>query len=71
MSTYDPCLLLSIVKEAFALLEMQTDNILFVANDVFIKKEEKMLKKAGLLTKDREKLISTTFLPFNKGVLSI
>jgi hypothetical protein len=55
-STYDPCLLYT-TGEGTAIIGLQTDDTLLLADDDFANKEERELRKAGFMTKEREKLI--------------
>ena len=59
-STYDSCLLYTDGNDkGFGVVGLQTDDTLILANDIFAAAEEKELKEAKLLAKDREKLTST------------
>jgi hypothetical protein len=69
-STYDPCLLISTGEDgAFAIVGMQTDDTLILADEKFLKKEEQKLKEANLTGKPIDELTEQEPLPFNGGVL--
>jgi len=51
-STYDPCLLYS--NKPFGIVGLQTDNILFLIDNTFIKAEQSELYKAEFIAKERE-----------------
>ncbi|KAI0993761.1 hypothetical protein K3495_g14423 [Podosphaera aphanis] len=70
-STYDPCFLISMTKDSFGVVGMQTDDTLILCNSAFADKEEEELKKAGLQAKPREKLDLENPLIFNGGVLQL
>jgi len=77
-STYDPCLLyvndFNPNKEEqghFAVVGLQTDDSLFLANQPFVDLEGKELGKAKLLSKPLEKLTVQTPLMFNGGLITI
>ena len=57
-------------KEAFGLIRMQTDNILLLADNEFMTKEEAELEKAKFISKPREKLTLENVLLFNSYILS-
>ena len=62
-STYDSCLLYS--HESFGIVGMQTDDTLLLATDDFANKEEKAVKSAKILTRDRSCLTFTNSIRFN------
>ena len=62
-STYDFCLLYS--HESFGIVEMQTDDILLLTIDDFANKEEKAVKSAKILIKNRTCLIFINSIKFN------
>ena len=64
-STYDPCLLYTDKDTGFSIIGLQTDDTLFLGDDVFAEAEEAKLHEAGFLAKKREKLTLTTPLKFN------
>jgi hypothetical protein len=43
---YNPCLLITTKKEAFGVINMQTDNTLFLASDEFAALKDSKLQKA-------------------------
>ena len=64
--TYNPCLLHT-SENGFGVVGLQTDDTLFLANDVFAATEQLELGKAGFLAKEREKLTLSTPIKFNGG----
>ena len=66
-STYNPCLLYTKDKNGFSVVRLQTNNTLFLANNIFVTTKETKLKIAGFLAKEREKLTLATLIKFNKG----
>jgi hypothetical protein len=67
-STYDPCLLHTGGRSrGFGLVGLQTDDTLILADDTFAINEHDAIKKAGFLSKDREKLTMSNTLKFNGG----
>jgi 3-polyprenyl-4-hydroxybenzoate decarboxylase len=69
-STYDFCLLF-INQSAFELIEMQTNDTLMLKNDRFAELEESELKKAKLMFKKREMLITFISIKFNDEMIII
>ncbi len=69
-STYDFCLLF-INQSVFGLIEMQTDDTLMLRDDRFAELEENELKKAKLMFKKREMLITLTSIKFNDEMIII
>ena len=69
-STYDPCLLYT-NSNGFGVVGLQTDDTLFLADNTFATAEESMLKEAGFLAKEREKLTLTTPIRFNGGQIKL
>ncbi|RAL58471.1 hypothetical protein DID88_005175 [Monilinia fructigena] len=70
-STYDPCLLYTDKEDkAFGVVGLQTDDTLIVCNERFAEREEKQLKAAKFMAKDREVLTPDTPLKFNGGVIT-
>ncbi len=70
-STYDFCLLFINQNESFELIEMQTDDILILRDELFAELEENELKKAKLTSKKRKMLITLTSIKFNEEVIFI
>ena len=64
-STYDPCLLYKTNSSEFGIVGMQTDDTLILANDIFATKEEKAIKEANILTKQRDCLTPGSPIKFN------
>ena len=62
-STYDSCLLYS--HQSFGIVGMQTDDTLLLATDDFVNKEEKTVKSAKILIKNRSCFISINSIKFN------
>jgi hypothetical protein len=69
-STYDPCLLHT-NENGFGIVGLQTDDILFLANQVFADAEELELKQANFLAKEREKLTTIIPIKFNGGQIKL
>jgi hypothetical protein len=69
-STYDPCLLYT-HKNGFGIIGLQTDDTLVAADELFACNEDKELKKAKFLAKEREQLTDTNPLKFNGGLISL
>jgi hypothetical protein len=67
--SYDPCLLIITKKEAFGVVGIQTNDILFLASDEFAALEDSELQKAQLTAKPRDKLSVKSSLMFNKYVI--
>jgi hypothetical protein len=68
-STYDPCLLYS--NSPFGIVGLQTDDTLFLGDDVFAKQEQVQLHKAQFLAKDRECLSIGNNIKFNGGIIQL
>ena len=68
-STYDPCLLFANKgsDNGFGIVGLQTDDTLFLADEIFAAAEEHWLREAKLSAKDREKLTTSSPLKFNGG----
>ncbi|EED20822.1 hypothetical protein TSTA_040160 [Talaromyces stipitatus ATCC 10500] len=70
-STYDPCLLhYRDPKQGFGIIGMQTDDTLIVADEAFAIREEEQIKRANILCKPREQLITSKPLRFNGAVIT-
>ncbi|KAI1004340.1 hypothetical protein K3495_g3869 [Podosphaera aphanis] len=69
-STYDPCLLHT-NSIGFGIVELQTDDTLFIADQKFAIQEEKKLNEAKLAAKDREVLTASSPLKFNGGIIPL
>ena len=63
--TYDFCLLFTNIND-FNVVELQTDDILFLSDLKFAEAEEMKLKQADFMTKNREKLSIQHSLKFNE-----
>lgn len=71
-STYDFGILYTDGNDkGFGILDLQTDNTLILANNIFVTTKEKELKETKLLAKDREKLIFNTSIKFNIGYIRL
>ena len=71
-STYDSCLLYTNSNnKSFGVVDLQTDNILILANDIFVITKEKKLKEVKLLAKNREKLTLNILIKSNKGYIRL
>ncbi|APA06573.1 hypothetical protein sscle_02g013430 [Sclerotinia sclerotiorum 1980 UF-70] len=71
-STYDPCLLYTNNEDTgFGIVGLQTDDTLIVDNEKFIQAEEKELKDANFIAKDREELTHDHPLKFNGVTLAL
>ncbi len=72
-STYDSCLLFTkqINRNVFEMIEMQTNDILMLEDDVFAELKKKKLKKAKLTFKKRKMLITLTSIKLNDEVIII
>jgi Reverse transcriptase (RNA-dependent DNA polymerase) len=69
-STYDPCLLYA-KGTVTAIVGLQTDDTLFLADDNFAELEQKELDLAGFLAKPREKLTQDSPIKFNGGIITL
>jgi hypothetical protein len=69
ISTYDLCLLVTIIENGFNIVEIQTDDTIILADEPFLILEENELLNAKFITKLKEKLIPDSPLIFNKCVL--
>jgi hypothetical protein len=67
---YDPCLLFTTGEET-AIIGLQTDDTLLLADGKFADKEEKEPRKAGFLTKERETLTPRNPIKFNGGLITM
>jgi hypothetical protein len=70
ISTYDLCLLVTIIENGFDIVGMQTDDIIILANESFLTLEKNELLNAKFITKSKEKLIPDSLLIFNECVLT-
>ena len=62
---YNPCLLITTKKEAFRVVGIQIDDILFLVSKEFAILEDSKLQKAHLTAKLRDKLSAESNLIFN------
>jgi hypothetical protein len=70
ISTYDPCLLVTITKNRFSIVKMQTDDTIILANEYFSTLEENELLNVKFIAKSKEKLTPDSPLIFNKYILT-
>src|SRR6266480_3650336 len=70
-STFDPCLLFTDSSIGFAIVGLQTDDTLFLADMKFAIHEEKELQKSKFMAKDRGKLTHSSTLSFNGGKIKL
>jgi hypothetical protein len=70
ISPHDLCLLISTTKRPFAILVIQIDNILFLANKQFVDLEKKKQKKKRYITKLKEILNLENPFIFNRDIIS-
>ena len=68
-STYDPCLLYRFGP--LGIVGMQTDDKLILADNDFASNEEEAIKKAKIMTKDREYLTFTQPIKFNRAQIKL
>jgi hypothetical protein len=69
ISTYDSCLLITIIENGFGIVEMQTDDIIILTDEHFSTLEENELLNAKFIIKSKEKLTPDSLLIFNRYVL--
>ena len=67
-SIYNPYLLYT-NSNGFGIIELQTNDTLFLTDETFVKAEEVKLQKAKFLVKKREKLTLNTLIKFNRGYI--
>jgi hypothetical protein len=70
ISTYDPCLLVTITENRFDIIGMQINDTIILADEPFSTLEENELLNAKFIVKPKEKLISDSPLIFNRYVLT-
>jgi hypothetical protein len=69
ISTYDLCLLVTIIENGFNIVGMQTDDIIILADEHFLTLKKNELLNAKFIAKSKEKLIPDSPLIFNECVL--
>jgi hypothetical protein len=69
ISTYDLCLLITITKNGFDIVEMQIDDTIILADELFSILKKNELLNAKFITKLKEKLTPDSPLIFNGCVL--
>jgi hypothetical protein len=70
MFTYDPCLLIIIIKRAFGIVGIQTDDTLILGLKEFNTIKDNELTKAKFSTKPKKLLFLETLLIFNGCILT-
>jgi hypothetical protein len=70
ISTYDPCLLITIIENGFGIVEMQTDDTIILIDELFSTLEKNELLNVKFITKPKEKLTPDSSLIFNGCVLT-
>ena len=70
-STYDPCLLIAQPSAEFAIIAMQTDDMLGISTAKFADHKEEELTKAQFAAKPKQFLSSKEPLTFNGGILML
>jgi hypothetical protein len=68
-STYDPCLLVTTIKNRFNIVEMQTDDTIILADEYFSILKKNELLNAKFITKPKKKLTPDSPLIFNECIL--
>jgi hypothetical protein len=58
-------------SNSFAITALQTNNILLLVNEKLAEREEMKLYEAGFLVKEKEKLMKTNLIKFNRGYITI
>jgi hypothetical protein len=66
---YNLCLLITITKEAFIVIGIQTDNTLILGDNNFIQQENKELENTKFLAKPINILLYKSLLIFNRYIL--
>jgi hypothetical protein len=69
--TYNPCLFYSHGNPGFGLVNLQTNNTLFLKDQLFTTAKELQLKNTRLITKQQEKLTIKTPLKFNNSYITL
>jgi hypothetical protein len=69
ISTYDPCLLVTITEDGFGIIGMQIDDTIILINEPFSTLEKNELLSAKFIAKSKKKLIPDSLLIFNGYVL--
>jgi hypothetical protein len=68
-STYDPCLLITTIKDGFGIVGMQIDNTIILINEPFSTLKENELLNAKFIAKPKKKLTPDSPLIFNRCIL--
>jgi hypothetical protein len=68
-SIYDPCLLQS--NKLFSIVDLQTDDTLFLADKTFAETEQNELYKAKFIAKEHEQLIVNILFKFNDSLIQL
>ena len=69
-STYDPYLLYT-NNNGFSIIGLQTNNTLFLTNNIFVTTKDTKLKETNFSVKEREKLTLTILIKFNRGQIKL
>jgi hypothetical protein len=69
-STYDPCLLITTIKNRFGIVGMQIDDTIILADEYFLILEKNELLNVKFIAKPKEKLTPDSPLIFNRYVLT-
>jgi hypothetical protein len=69
ISIYDPCLLITTIKNGFGIVEMQINDTIILADESFSTLEKNELLNAKFIIKPKEKLTPDSPLIFNEYVL--
>jgi hypothetical protein len=70
MSTYNPCLLITITKTVFGVVKIQTNDTLILRSKKFNTIKDKKLTKAKFSVKPKKLLSLKTLLIFNGCILT-
>jgi hypothetical protein len=71
ISTYNPCLLITLTNSVFGVVGIQIDNIIILGDKRFLIREEQELAQVNYITKPKKKLIAATPLLFNNYIFSL
>ena len=72
MSIYNPCLLIiTIDKEAFGIVSIQTNNTLILGIEQFLITKDIKLEKANFQAKPKSRLTTDLPIIFNRGVATL
>jgi hypothetical protein len=71
ISTYNPCLLITLTNSAFGVVGIQTNNTIILGNERFLTQKKQELAQVNYTAKPKEKLIAATPLLFNSYIFSL